>query len=95
MDGTLIQHWQVGYLLAGLLFACATIVACDHLRTGDPPSKTIRCGVAVTAGTLWPVVAIGLLQLWFVELVVHHMRHPHPRPAVAVLHRHLVGSGSR
>lgn len=95
MNSAMIEFWQVGYLCAGLLFACAAIVAGDFFRTDEPPSVSMRCGVAVTTGTLWPVVVVGLLQLWVVERVVRHLRRPAHRSVAALPARELVGSGSR
>lgn len=105
MGSTMIQHWQVLYLCAALLVAAATIVVSDHLRAGEPPAASTRCAAALTAGVLWPVILVGLLQLGLVDRVVHRARRHTPShragtapfamsPAVSS-ERELVGAGSR
>ena len=70
MDGNLTLYGQVAYALVAVLFATGTIVATHHLRVGQPPSAAVEVAAALTAGALWPVMAVGLVQLWAVRCVV-------------------------
>lgn len=105
MSTALIQHWQAIYLCAALLAAAVTIVVGDHLRDGEPPAASTRCGVALTAGALWPVMLVGLLQLLVVDRTVGRARRRTPAhragnapveiSPVIIPERELVVAGSR
>lgn len=67
---TVATPWQVAYGVVALLFAIATIGAGHHWRAGEPPSVAVQATGAVAAGALWPVMIIGLMQLWLIRHVV-------------------------
>ena len=54
----------IAYGVVALLFAMAAVASAHHLRVGEPPSAATEAATAVIAGVLWPVMAIGLAQLW-------------------------------
>lgn len=70
MDGIGTLHGQLAYALVAVLFAMGTIVAAHHLRAGRPPSAAVETAAALTAGALWPVMVVGLVQLWAVRCLV-------------------------
>lgn len=90
----MIQQWQVAYLATALLFAIAAVVAGDHLRGGDPPAASTRCALAAAAGLLWPVIVVGLVQLWTIAHASHSLRQGGTAPAAETA-RVLVGTGTR
>ena len=94
MSGTIISHWQIAYLCAALLVSVFAIIAGDHLRAGDPPAVSTRFAAALTAGALWPVIVVGLLQLWSIDRVVRHIRGVRT-PQAPVPERTLMAAGSR
>lgn len=93
MNSLLIQHWHVAYLCTALLFAAVALIAGDHLRAADPPAMSIRCNVALTAGALWPVMVVGMVQLWAINRLAGRRRRTAVSPAEKSAPR-LAGAGS-
>lgn len=84
MNGISIQQWQVAYAVVALLFAMAAVVAAHQMRDGESPSSAAEATAALTAGALWPVMIIGLLQLGAIHCVVSRLRTgPARAPEVA------------
>lgn len=68
------MEWISGYAAIAVLVATASIVVAEwardaHVAAPDRPGTT-----AIVAGLLWPVVAVGLVQLLAVVGVRHGLR---------------------
>lgn len=67
MNGMQIHNWQVTYVVIAALFAVAALVVSDHLRVGEPPDARTRTVAAATAGALWPVMVVGMVQIYVIR----------------------------
>lgn len=90
MNSTELQQWEIAYLAVALLFALATPIVGQRLQSGKSPGVGTRAAVAVVAGAFWPLIVLGLAQLW----VVHEAATQwgaRPRHASSAEIRELVG----
>lgn len=74
MDSVRIQQWQVAYLAVAVLCALATVVAAHRLRVASPLRPAAEGALAVIVGAFWPLMGIGLMQLWALHLVDRRLR---------------------
>ncbi len=58
------------YLVVSLIVATAAFLASEWIRLPGAPAPDHIGALAVVAGLLWPVLAIGLVQ-WALLAVVH------------------------
>lgn len=94
MNGiTSLQQWQVSYLVIALLFAMAAVVVAHHLRIGDPPSVATEATAAMIAGALWPVMVLGLAQLWAILQAVTRLRASQAPPVAGAAPAEAVLAG--
>lgn len=90
MNSTPLLPWGTAYVAVALLFAVASLVVADHLCTGEPPSVLTRGWVASVSGALWPVMLLGLAQLWLIRTVAtiaHPAQHRRAESATTPPHR--------
>ena len=74
MSGIAIHDWFIVYTFGALLFAGASTVFADQCWTADPPRGAQRAGLVGLAGVLWPVLAVGVVQLVLIELVARRVQ---------------------
>lgn len=72
------MEWISTYATIAVLVATASIVMAEwardaHVAAPDRPGMT-----AIVAGLLWPVLALGILQLLTLVAVRHGLRIRHP-----------------
>ncbi len=60
--------WAGLYGGAALLVAAIVLVFADRLYSRDPAYRPVGPGLALAAGTLWPVLVIGAAQLLVLQL---------------------------
>ncbi len=60
----------VFYLIISMIVATAAFLASEWIRLPGAPAPDHTGALAVVAGLLWPVLAIGLVQ-WFLLAAVH------------------------
>lgn len=80
MNSIQIFPWGIAYVAVVVLFAVASLVAADHLSSGEPPSVITRGWVATVAGALWPVMLVGIAQVWLIRTLFTMARPAQPRP---------------
>lgn len=57
------------YLATAAAVAVAVFVTANHIRPVDVPNPDHRAILSVVAGLIWPVLAIGLIQLAVVAVI--------------------------
>jgi hypothetical protein len=63
------------YLYGALVATLAALIAAYALYRGaEPRSPFTRAALAVVAGALWPLLAVGLVQLVLIMLVTEMVR---------------------
>lgn len=86
MNSIQLLPWGIAYVAVALLFAVASLVVADHLSSDEPPSLLTRGWVASVSGALWPVMLIGIAQLWLIRTLFTRTRpaqHRRVRSATA------------
>mgnify|MGYP007086241721 CR=1 FL=1 len=78
------QQWQLAYAVIALLFAVSAIVAAHHLRVDEGPSAATESTLALVAGAIWPVMIVGLAQLWAVQRLMSRKQAGRQVPPQAV-----------
>lgn len=71
------------YLFISMIFAISAFLASEWIRLPGAPAPDHPGGLAVVAGLLWPVLAIGLVQ-WALLAVVHRQIRLRVAPAVQI-----------
>ncbi|MBB3601351.1 hypothetical protein FHT40_000984 [Mycolicibacterium sp. BK556] len=78
--------WVDLYTVVAVLVAAATWLLSPHLQSYDPPGDIARGVWSAIAGALWPVVVVGVAQVYAVRYVAQRIRPVHAvAPDVAPL----------
>jgi hypothetical protein len=81
------------YLYGVLVATVAALIAAHALYRGAKPRPFTRAALAVVAGALWPLLAVGLVQLVVIMLVTKMVRTEsarHPEEADLPRERELI-----
>ncbi|MCW2649081.1 MAG: hypothetical protein JWR32_57 [Mycobacterium sp.] len=78
------------YLIGAVVTATGALVAAESLGDGRMPRPRHRGWLTVSAGALWPVLLIGLVQLAVVAAVAKTMTGAKVRRSEAMIRRNEV-----
>ncbi len=65
--------WIALYLVPAIAVAVAAWYVSKRFASFDPPNEVVRAVAVVAAGTLWPIVLLGLAQLQLVRYVARRI----------------------
>lgn len=85
--GSMMLWLGVGFLWVGTLVAAGVFVVSGRARAMDEDARAGRGPWAVAAGALWPVLAVGLVQLAAIAVTREFLgawRSPAQRHALAI-----------
>ena len=66
--------WFDLYLLSAIIAAVAAWLVSPHFQSYDPPGDVVRGFCAVVAGALWPVILVGVAQVFVVRSIARRVR---------------------
>lgn len=73
--------WIDLYLVAAVVIAVSAWLVSPRFQSIDPPGDVTRMLWSAVAGTVWPLVLIGVAQLYAVRYLMRLLR---PAPAAEV-----------
>ncbi|MEZ0356619.1 hypothetical protein [Mycobacterium sp. SA01] len=68
--------WFDLYLLSAVIAAVGAWLITPHFQAYDPPTDIVRGLCCAVAGALWPIIAVGAVQIMAVRYVARRMGPP-------------------
>ncbi|SBS74408.1 conserved hypothetical protein [uncultured Mycobacterium sp.] len=66
--------WIDLYLVGALVVGVAAWLVTPHFQSDDPPGDVARGFWSAAAGALWPLVLIGIAQVYAVRYIARQLR---------------------
>lgn len=66
--------WFELYVVAAAVVGVAAWLVSPQFHSDDPPDDLTRAGFSVVAGALWPLIVVGIAQLFAVRYVARRLR---------------------
>jgi hypothetical protein len=73
------------YLWGWVIFTAVVSLIAAIANPSSTPPLAVRAPLALLAGALWPILAVGVLQACSIMLVARKIAAPAPAPTIAEL----------